>query len=63
MSRFKALDEFESRFERMDVPELQRWRGYWLQHAELLAPKARKEAMRRIHKIDKAIQARASAQE
>jgi hypothetical protein len=61
MTRFKALDEFESRFASMGVPELERWREYWVQHAQLLAPKVRKEALRRVHKIDKAIRARQSA--
>ena len=55
MGKFKQLEEFEARFEAMDVSELQRWKVYWTQHAQNLAPKVRKEAMRRVHRIDKAI--------
>ena len=55
MGTFKELEEFESRFETMSVAELRRWKDYWTQHAQHLAPKVRKEAMKRVHKIDKAI--------
>jgi hypothetical protein len=58
MGKFKQLDDFEKRFNSMDAAELVRWRAYWVAHAQNLAPKVRKEAMRRIHRIDKAIQAR-----
>jgi hypothetical protein len=39
----------------MNVDELERWKKYWTQHAQHLGPKVRKEAMKRVHKIDKAI--------
>jgi hypothetical protein len=55
MSRFRGLHEFEARFAEMDVPELRRWRTHWTRHAELLAPKVRKLAMKRVHRIDAAI--------
>lgn len=55
MSKFKELEDFEHRFEQMSVEELRTWRTYWKQHAEHLAPKVRKEAMKRVHKIEKAI--------
>jgi hypothetical protein len=55
MSRFREHDEFEARFAEMDVPELRRWKTYWTKHAELLAPKVRKLAMKRVHRIDAAI--------
>jgi hypothetical protein len=58
MSQFRELRDFERRFDSMDVAELKRWKTYWTQHAQLLAPKVRKQAMKRIHEIDKAIQAR-----
>lgn len=58
MTRFSKLEEFENDFESMDVRELQRWKDYWTKHAELLQPKVRKEAMKRVHKIEKAIQRR-----
>jgi hypothetical protein len=58
MSRFRELDDFEARFDSMGVAELEKWKTYWTQHAKILAPKIRKEAMRRVHKIEKAIQAR-----
>jgi hypothetical protein len=34
MSRFKKLDEFERKFEQMDLNELRRWKSYWTYHAE-----------------------------
>ena len=55
MGKFKQLEDFEKRFDSMDVAELERWRAYWVAHAQNLAPKVRKEAMRRVHRIDKAI--------
>lgn len=62
MTRFSKLEEFENNFESMDVRELQRWKDYWTKHAEQLQPKVRKEAMRRVHKIEKAIRRRLLAQ-
>jgi hypothetical protein len=58
MTRFSKLEEFENNFESMDVLELQRWKDYWTKHAEQLQPKVRKEAMKRVHKIEKAIHRR-----
>jgi hypothetical protein len=58
MSQFRQLRHFEQRFDSMSVGELERWKAYWTQHAQLLAPKVRKQAMKRVHKIEKAIQAR-----
>ena len=58
MTRFSKLEEFENDFESMDVRELQRWKDYWTKHAEQLQAKVRKEAMKRVHKIEKAIQRR-----
>jgi hypothetical protein len=58
--KFRELEDFEARFETMDAAELARWKIYWTQHAQNLAPKVRKEAMRRVHRIDKAIQQRLS---
>ena len=55
MSRFPDHDEFEQRFAEMDIGELRRWRAYWTTHAECLAPKVRKIAMKRVHRIDAAI--------
>jgi hypothetical protein len=55
MTRFRELDEFEARFPEMDLAELRRWRTYWARHAELLAPRVRKLAMKRVHRIDAAI--------
>lgn len=56
MGKFHELEEFESRFDSMDVQELERWRWYWTRHAQRLAPKARKQAMKRIYDIEKAIE-------
>jgi hypothetical protein len=58
MSQFRDLRDFERRFDSMEVAELKRWRTYWTRHAELLAPKVRKQAMKRVHEIERAIQAR-----
>jgi len=58
MSQFRKSKDFELRFDSMDVAELKRWKTYWTQPAQLLAPKVRKLAMKRVHKIEKAIQAR-----
>jgi hypothetical protein len=62
MTRFSKLEEFENRFESMDIRELRRWKDYWTKHAEQLQPKVRKEAMKRVHKIEKAIHQRLSEQ-
>ncbi|GAB3031858.1 hypothetical protein GCM10027285_13330 [Oleiagrimonas citrea] len=55
MSRFRELDDFNRRFDSMEVDELKRWKKYWTQHAQHLGPKVRKDAMKRVHRIDKAI--------
>lgn len=61
MSQFRALKEFERRFDSMSVAELKRWKIYWTQHAQLLAPKVRKQAVKRVYEIEKAIHARSQA--
>ncbi len=58
VSRFHQLKDFEQRFDTMDVEELRRWREYWTRHAQQLAPKVRKQAMKRVYDIDKAIERR-----
>lgn len=55
MSRFRHLDEFEERFPHMDLAELRRWKTYWTTHAAHLAPKIRKQAMKRVHRIEAVI--------
>ena len=55
MSRFRALADFENRFEKMGVEELQVWRRYWTKHAHRGAPTLRKDAMKIVFKIDAAI--------
>lgn len=42
----------------MEVDELQRWKDYWTVHAQQLAPKVRKQAMKRVYEIEKAIEKR-----
>lgn len=61
MSRFQALKDFEQRFDTMSVDELKRWKSYWTQHAQGLAPKVRKQAMKRVYEIEQAIQTRSQA--
>jgi len=58
MANFHQLKDFERRFNTMSVDELKRWKTYWTQHAQHLAPKVRKQAMKRVYKIEKAIQQR-----
>ena len=58
MSRYKPLEEFERRFDKMDVVELKRWKAYWTDHAQRLAPKIQKLAMKRVHMIESAIKQR-----
>lgn len=63
MTRFKELEEFESRFESMSIDELWRWKKYWTEHTQYLALKVRRQAMKRVHKIDKKIIQRLEEQE
>src|SRR5690242_16880606 len=56
MSRFQELEDFERRFDTMDLDELRKWKKYWTHHAKQLAPKIRKQAMKRVYEIEKAIQ-------
>ena len=58
MSRFQALDDYERRFETMRVDELRQWKNYWTRHADQLAPKVRKQAMKRVREIERAIEKR-----
>ena len=59
MGTFHELEEFERNFEAMDVAELERWKTYWTRHAQQLAPKVRKLAMKRVYDIEKAIEQKA----
>jgi hypothetical protein len=58
MAYFSKLRDFERRFATMDVEELKRWRAYWTQHAQGLSPKVRKQAMKRVREIERAIERR-----
>jgi hypothetical protein len=58
MSRFQKLEDFERRFDTMSVDELKRWKSYWTYHAQQLAPKVRKQAMKRVYDIERAIEKR-----
>ncbi len=62
MANFQELRDFERRFDTMSVDELERWKIYWTQHAQLLAPKVRKQAMKRVYDIESAIQQRSQGQ-
>jgi len=62
MSRSAKLQEFERRFDTMSVDELKGWQTYWTQHAQGLAPKIRKQAMKRVYDIEKAIERRSGGQ-
>jgi len=63
MSRFKTLNDFERRFDTMSVEELKIWRSYWTRHAQGLAPKIRKQAMKRVYDIEKAIEQRSQMED
>jgi hypothetical protein len=63
MGSFQALKDFEQRFDAMSVEELKRWKTYWTQHAQGLAPKVRKQAMKRVHNIEKAIKQRSQTED
>lgn len=58
MGTFHQLRDFERRFDRMSVDELRHWEKYWTEHAQQLAPKVRKQAMKRVYEIQKAIECR-----
>jgi hypothetical protein len=58
MSRFQKLDDFERRFDTMAVDELKQWKDYWTRHAQQLAPKVRKQVMKRVYDIERAIDKR-----
>jgi len=55
MGRFRELEEFERQFEEMDIGQLKLWKWYWTRHAQQLGVKARKQAMKRVYDIEKAI--------
>jgi len=55
MGTFRELKEFERNFDAMNVAELEDWKSYWTRHAQQLAPKVRKLAMKRVYDIEKAI--------
>jgi hypothetical protein len=55
MASFQALKDFERRFETMSVKVLKQLKTYWTEHAQCLAPKVRKQAMKRAYDIEKAI--------
>ncbi len=58
MSRFQMLNDFERRFDTMGADELKQWKQYWTRHAQGLTPKVRKQAMKRVYDIDKALERR-----
>jgi len=58
VGKWRELEDFTTRFEHMGVPELIRWKAYFAQHAQFLQPKIRKQAMKRVYSIDKAIHQR-----
>jgi hypothetical protein len=59
-SRNSKLRDFEKRFDSMEVEELKRWKIYWTHVADGLAPKIRKQAMKRIYDVEKAIERRSA---
>lgn len=61
MAYFYKLRDFEKRFDTMGVEELKRWKTYWTYHAQQLAPKIRKQAMKRVYAIEKAILKKSNA--
>src|SRR6266581_5999451 len=55
MGKFHENAEFESRFEKMDLEELQRWHTYWMRYAQQLPPNARRWGMSRVYEVERAI--------
>jgi hypothetical protein len=55
MAYFFKLRDFEKRFDSMSVDELKHWKIYWTEHAQQLAPKIQKQALKRVHKIERSI--------
>src|ERR1035438_9138450 len=53
MGKFHESAEFESRFETMDVADLQYWRSYWVRYTEQLP--ASKWGMSRVYDVERAI--------
>jgi hypothetical protein len=62
MANFQELRDFDRRFDTMSVDELERWKRYWTQHAQGLVPQVRKQAMKRVYDIERAIQQRSQVQ-
>lgn len=58
MAYFVKLRDFEKRFDTMSVDELKRWEIYWTQYVQSMAPKGRKLAMKRVYKVQRAIEVR-----
>jgi hypothetical protein len=56
MGKFHELEEFESAFDAMGVGALKWWKWYWTRHAEGLTARFRKQAMKRVRDIEKAIE-------
>ena len=61
MAYFFKLRDFEKRFDSMTVVELKQWKIYWTEHAQRLAPKIQKQAMKRVYKIERAISLKSRA--
>jgi len=55
MGKFRESADFESRFEKMDLQELQRWHTYWLRYTRQLPLNARKWGMSRVYDVERAI--------
>jgi hypothetical protein len=56
MGKFHELEEFERTFDSMSVGLLEWWKWYWTRHAHQLAPKDRKQSLKRVRDIEKAIE-------
>jgi hypothetical protein len=55
------LQNFKRRFDVMTASELMRWKTWWMERAQGLAPKNRKQTMKCVLKIEKAIRQRTEA--
>ena len=58
MPRSLKWRDFEKRFDTMSVEELKRWEIYWTQHAQSMAPKGQKLAMKTVYRVQRAIELR-----
>jgi hypothetical protein len=56
MSRWKRLEQLQLHLHEMTAEELRRELPFWREHAEQLSGPAHKLALKRIHKLERALE-------